>query len=163
MLTSALAFENTRVIITFIIFIILRLTQFSPHDQNLFGQFNLLLYSFVYSELPAACPGCTAVGPPLQYEPAWLYLFVLITTEWLLIVIYCIQQCSDFRSIFILMTIWDWRHRHNMGFVGLFFLLLFLCFVAYFFGGMLILKMRGATGLEIIPNYMLILNYEQHV
>ena len=41
-----------------------------------------------------------------------------------------------------------------MGVVGLFFLLLFLCFVAYFFGGMLILKMRGASGLEIIPNYL---------
>ena len=41
-----------------------------------------------------------------------------------------------------------------MGVVGLFFLLLFLSFLAYFFGGMLILKMRGANGLEVIPNYL---------
>ena len=41
-----------------------------------------------------------------------------------------------------------------MGFIGWFFLILFLCFVGYFFGGMLVLKMRGANGLEIIPNYL---------
>ena len=41
-----------------------------------------------------------------------------------------------------------------MGFIGWFFLLLFLCFVGYFFGGMVLLKMRGASGLEVIPNYL---------
>lgn len=43
---------------------------------------------------------------------------------------------------------------NNMGFIGWFFLLLFLCLVGYFFGGMVLLKMRGASGLEVIPNYL---------
>ena len=36
---------------------------------------------------------------------------------------------------------------------GWMFLLLFIGFVIYFFGGMFILKTRGASGLEMIPNY----------
>ena len=40
-----------------------------------------------------------------------------------------------------------------MGVFGWIVLLLFIGFIVYFFGGMFILKMRGATGIETIPNY----------
>ena len=41
-----------------------------------------------------------------------------------------------------------------MGAFGIILLVLFICFLLYFFGGMIVLKLRGATGLEIIPNHM---------
>jgi len=40
-----------------------------------------------------------------------------------------------------------------MNFIGWIFFLLFLGFLLYFFGGMLIMKMRGAEGIQIIPHY----------
>jgi len=40
-----------------------------------------------------------------------------------------------------------------MGGWGVFFLLLLIGFLVYFFGGMLILRYRGAEGVETIPNY----------
>lgn len=40
-----------------------------------------------------------------------------------------------------------------MGGVGVVFLLIFLAFLIYFFGGMIVLKLRGAEGLELIPHY----------
>jgi len=36
--------------------------------------------------------------------------------------------------------------------LGVFFLLLFILFIIYFFGGMMILRSRGAEGLEMIPH-----------
>ena len=41
----------------------------------------------------------------------------------------------------------------KMNFIGWIFFLLFLGFLLYFFGGMLIMKMRGAEGIQIIPHY----------
>jgi len=41
----------------------------------------------------------------------------------------------------------------GMGGFGVFVLVLFLLFLAYFFGGMIIMRMRGASGLELIPHY----------
>ena len=40
-----------------------------------------------------------------------------------------------------------------MGFIGWIFFFLFIGFIIYFFGGMFILKSRGASGIEMIPNY----------
>ena len=40
-----------------------------------------------------------------------------------------------------------------MGAFGWMLLLLFIGFLVYFFGGMFILKTRGASGIEMIPNY----------
>ena len=42
----------------------------------------------------------------------------------------------------------------NMGSVGVLFLLLFIGLLIYFVGGVVIMKLRGASGLELIPNYM---------
>lgn len=41
-----------------------------------------------------------------------------------------------------------------MGSVGVLFLLLFIGLLIYFVGGVVIMKLRGASGLELIPNYM---------
>ena len=40
-----------------------------------------------------------------------------------------------------------------MGAFGWMLLLLFIGFLVYFFGGMFILQTRGASGIEMIPNY----------
>ena len=42
----------------------------------------------------------------------------------------------------------------RMGAFGVILLVLFICFLLYFFGGMIVLKLRGASGLEIIPNHI---------
>ena len=39
-----------------------------------------------------------------------------------------------------------------MGFFSLLFLLLFIGFLLYFCGGMLMLRLRGASGLETVPH-----------
>ena len=39
-----------------------------------------------------------------------------------------------------------------MGFFGWTFLVIFLAFIIYLFGGMLVMKYKGATGLQLIPN-----------
>ena len=41
----------------------------------------------------------------------------------------------------------------KMNFLGWLFFFLFIGFLVYFFGGMLVMKMRGAEGIQIIPHY----------
>ena len=36
---------------------------------------------------------------------------------------------------------------------GIFCLILFILFILYFFGGMAVMKYRGASGFELIPNF----------
>jgi len=45
-----------------------------------------------------------------------------------------------------------------MGGWGVFFLLILVAFLIYFFGGIVMLKLRGAEGLEMIPNYAFWIN-----
>lgn len=40
-----------------------------------------------------------------------------------------------------------------MGFFGVLFLIIFIAFLIYFVGGVILMKIRGASGLELIPNY----------
>ena len=45
-------------------------------------------------------------------------------------------------------------NKDIMGAFGVICLVLFICFLVYFFGGMIVLKIRGASGLEVIPNHI---------
>merc|ERR1712130_401300 len=59
-------------------------------------------------------------------------------------------------SLFILHSIVKLKTKSSkikMSAIGWIFFLLFIGFLVYFLGGIFILKSRGASGIEMIPNY----------